>query len=699
MTLPTESKLLSRAAQFLVIEIAHSYGQPVRSFGDWEPLYDAKIESITENINASPSECVFYLPGRRWNEDVNIYFADMIRVYGFDDNNNKVYLFVGYIVKKLRQFSGGTEKGGKYERLGFMAVDVRWLIASTCPIFGQISMGADDIERESWEPWGNSFTLFEGMHTVFNDDGLPNRDIDGIDMAGINQACFAAKMSSYCIPWNYGGIVEYILGPATLKNVEKYFTIDPESLFENNTRDWLDWLIIEKNISIEGLNPMTALQLICKKIGWAFTIKYSSKGEPTIALFKCGKPATKHTLCAPAAYDPASDNRDEIKVAVNAGKVMVSHAQFDEDISNVVNAPYVLAAPRRVEFTAELVPGWVDSDLVPDTADSNANLFFTEAQLETLENPSQYSFYKNYHTASAQCKRDVGRIFVLNETGKYTESETYDRGDRFELGDILPADMLKDEDGKLAYGYFDHVFLPCITQVLQNSVGILVQISYDGGSTWHIPSAAIVPLEKEAGIMITEANLSEIKPKPTAVIDGGDLDGVELNLWTSLAKDKLSGSACSSWQTRVKVTASIQLEKRLIKQMEPVYSGSPFYQADVIAASNNFVKQERHSSSVFSAANMPANEQDDYEEFTKYIDKLKKTLEDTSISGRILLERLWLNKFTVGDAIEKFEGRDYSFQTSLGEQDLYPEIVQITYWPQKQKMQLITRDLRFSENR
>jgi hypothetical protein len=691
----TDETKLGRQAQYLNVEIARGYGIPPYH-GNWEPLYDAKVESITDNQNATPSELVFYLPGYGWDDDASIYFGDKIRI----STVNEEVVFIGYVTKILQQFSGGTEGGGKYERLGIYCLDIRWLIAVSCPIYGQIGIGADD-EDQAGFPLAGEFTLFGGRRCIFNPDGIPNRHKDGVTIDSENQACFVNPdaEATDSIFWNWEDMAKYLLGPVILDAVKDYIEFDLDKIFTHSTSDWLDWIKIHKNITVEGLNPMSALQIICKQIGWGFRLSYKDRKEDaTIEFFKTGRSKTKHSLYAPPRYKPGGDKLT-VKKAVQAGKKMLVSAQIESDISNIINSPFLLASRNRIEFTAELVPAWLDEDLTPDIADENANIFISEADLETMENPAQYTFYKYYHSGSTRCKRAVGRIWSLNESGKYSLNTTYDRGDPFDLSTILPKEYAHDENGKKNYGYFDHTLLPCLSLVLQNSVGILVEVSFDCGSTWQVMNAAITSLDKEAGIQISEANLSEIKPKPAASIEGGDLDGIELNYWTSLCRDKLSGQNCKQWNTRVRVTASMQLEQRMQQQIIPTSSGSPFYQADVIDVSNNFFKQARHSSSLFSSASMPADERDDYVEFKDYIDKLKKVLEDTAISGRFLLERLWFGTFNIGDGIEKIEGRDYSFKTSYGNQDMYPEIVQITYWPQKQKMQLITRDLRFSENR
>ncbi len=75
-----------------------------------------------------------------------------------------------------------------------------------------------------------------------------------------------------------------------------------------------------------------------------------------------------------------------------------------------VNNPWGLGAPHRFEFTAELMPAWLDTDLNPDTD----HPYLTEAELQEESSPNDYSFYKYYHTRGDSLKRGVGRKWALN---------------------------------------------------------------------------------------------------------------------------------------------------------------------------------------------------------------------------------------------------------------------------------------------
>jgi predicted enzyme related to lactoylglutathione lyase len=739
----SDSKSIDRFAQSLFIQYKKGVGSPPQYGTEWQELYDAKIESITDNINATPSELVFWMPTKRWHDETVLGFGDKVRVTYLPEpqpdpdtgitpsGSIPKVLFIGFITKIPRQFSGGNQSGGKYERLAFVALDSRWLLNVLSPCYGQIGRSQDDYTNfgkytgeDTQTPIVGSFADFSGRRCVFNPKSgkstKPNCDKEDIVFEdGTSMPCFTNPDNTKAAPWTAYKMVRYILGRITNMAFDYFLIPDPAALPGMPTAEQLkdnksDWNRVLNNISIEGLNTATALQFICKQIGWSFRIDYDTD-EPQIVFFKAGsagdgprfvppageeesRPVTLlQTLFAPAPLDSeVGDDAKNIKKAVEAGKIPLWAAQFEPDITNVINAPIYFGSPHRVEFTAELVPAWLDSDLIPDIE----NLFFEESELSGLENLNQYSFFKYYHARGSQFKRDVGRIWALNESGRYSATP-YDRGLPFDLVAVIPPIMSIGEDGRRLFGPFDRELLPCLTKekLTDNSVGIVVEFSFDGGTTWQKVPAAIISLDGQYGIYITEMNLAEIKPLTDEYIVGGVLNGTDLNYWTSICNDKLTERVFkeAQWKTRVRITASIQLDQRLGGNLAPTNSGSPFPQTDIWDKSGDYHNFSRDVTSIFSASNLPAEVRDDYNEFTKNIKQLRDTMQDTSVSGQFTLERLWLGDIRLGDCVTKIEGREFVMRTDVGEQISYPEIVQIIYLPQKQKMKLITRDLKFSE--
>jgi len=200
--------------------------------------------------------------------------------------------------------------------------------------------------------------------------------------------------------------------------------------------------------------------------------------------------------------------------------------------------------------------------------------------------------------------------------------------------------------------------------------------------------------------LITEPNLAEIKPKGELTISSGTLAGVDLNYWSSLCADKIEGRdwKAGEWNTRIRITASVELDQRLDGNAARLYSKSPFNQSAVYDFSGEYFHNERDLSSSFTTGDLPVDERDDSRTFKAYLEKIRQTQQDSSISGQFVLDKLWFD-FNLGDSITGIDGRGYVLKTQIGDETMAPEIVQIIYLVQKQQTKLITRDLRFSEKR
>lgn len=704
--MPDDSQKLSRFAQPLFIN--HAKGVPP-TYGDFEPVYGAKIENLVYNINAVPDYCIFWFPAVRWNDDsTDMIVGDMVRVV---DGDGTIY-FEGYITKDLREFSGGDGKQGGYERQAYMAQDIRYLFAKSVPIYGQQGRGYDDYEGDGSKK--NTLTDFSGRRCIFNPllrPGKPakgNKDSDDAEIEGIYYPAFCDPSDS-ADKWKMFDMLRFVLSLIE-DEIDDYFAIDWESI--NYLADIDEWKQSPSNITIEGLNAATAMQFLCKRIGWSYRIDYDGD-DSHLVFFKSGQtdatsrddthPNIQQKLFAPAAMEEdVADSKKDLLQNVQAGKVLVQTAQFNIDIENIVNAPIYFGAKQRVEFTVELAPGWKDSDL---SLEVGANLFLYDSQLEgmTQDELQAINYYKYYHPKGNSFKRDVGRMWVLNENGKYTGGN-YDRGAAYDLSYNLPIDFAFDDSDKRTFGPFSREFLHCLTKdfVADCQLAPVVEFSFDMGETWRKIAASIENVDGQCGIEIKEPNLAQIKNELDLPITGGDLDGVELNYWTSLCDDKLDNRSFKNgeWYTRVRITVSVELDQRIYGQLTPDNSGSPFNQVAIWDHSNEYHQQAVHSSSIFTGKGLPSDARDDTDLFVDYIRKLRDSLQESVISGFFILERLWLNKFRIGDCITQIEGRDYDFKTIVGNVDeskkiLYPEIVQIEILPQQQKMKLVTRNLNY----
>ena len=712
-----EAKSLDRTAQSLVVQAKRAHGMPPEFDTVWKLVWGAKVERVEINRDSRSSTATIWFPDLRWHQTKRLLWGDAVRIRTNERaSSDRTILFSGFLTAYLSDFSGGTDQpGSAYERNAVVCSDHRWLLSTTSPIFGQFARGPDDYAdygAASQAAIDNKYTFLSGRRAIFNAKGKPDRDavsLKVLNSAG-TQLC---EMPLFTNPglgcyWTARDMLRYVLSPLQNK-AYNYLTIDDPSVLTGLNHG--DWDKVLNHVVAEGLSITEVLQTICRQLGWSFREDYKNDGTVEFVFYKIGaasqysrdgdNPTILQRLHAPAAGE-------SVGTPVGKGKKLLWSMSLAEDIGRTVNRPWGLAAPHRFEFTAELVPGWLDDDLEPDTSNSNANLFLTDAQLQKIADKNGVPFYKYYYPRGAGFRRDVGRKWVLNESGAYSDSDSYDRGMPFDFSDYLPDDYILSDARKRLFAPFNRRLLPCLTVDKDDlsSVGIKVEFSFDGGVSWQAIPAAIPPLSDECGIYIAEANLAELVDESESFIPGGVLDGVQMNYFTSLCDDKLNARSfkAGDWHTRVRVTASVQMDQRLRIHAEPTSSyGSPFHHSQVYDFSEKYGLSKRTESSIFDGGDLPARELDSTDYFDKHLLAIRDACQDMSISGRFTLERLWLGDgsgvpdFAVGDCIEEITGRDYNLVAALGERTVYPEIVRIIYLPDKQKMQLITRDLRFAE--
>lgn len=706
-----------RVAQPLIVELRASVGSPPRHTGSWSPVSAARVDRIDLNHGSRPSSAIVTIPDLRWNSGRSIpHSGAMVRIRTAEaDPSARSVVFQGFITSHRPRFTGGSGDGAREENR-FGLSDYRWLLSATSPVAGCYGRSPDDYTNfgtASQAPKADSYTWLRGRRAIFNANGKPNRDPDYLQYGSpsINLPLFADPDVGQ--RWTCREMIAYCLSPL-INRAKTWLPIDEPLQIASLQHSDFERQI--GHVPVDSLSALEAIAYICSRIGWSFREDYYIDAGPQLVFYKPGDsyarsrsgsyPTILHELHAPAAGE-------SIATATAAGRKLLWSMALNRDITTLTNAPWAMGAPDRFEFTAELVPAWEDADLVPDTSDSNAHLYYSEADLQSIADPDSYSFFKYYHASGSRFRRNVGRKWALNESGRY--SIDADRGEPFDFTDVIDSKYLLDADGNRLYGPFNRRLLPCLTRDKDNhnSVGIVVDISLDGGTTWQRMPAAIANLDDECGIYINEQNLSEMIDRSLGTISGGDLDGVEKNFWTSLCDDKLNSRSfkAGEWKTRVRVTASVQMDQRLARDTysQSAFS-SPFAQIKLHDFSDRYARISRCDSSVYHENNwpsemdpMPAYQVDSDNVMADHLEAIRKANQDASVSGVFVLDRLWLGdgsarpEFMLGDGIERITGRNYPLAMSNGASMVYPEVVQITYLPAEQRMRLVTRDLRFAE--
>lgn len=706
-------KKLDRKAQYLVVEYKPGHGSPPSYPSNWRQAWDAKVDRIEINYGDKPSIATIWFPKLHWNEKPCISKADMVRIRTDHKNkSNQTVVFTGFVTADPREFSGGSDKSAGYNRNAILCQDYRWLLAATSPIFGQYLRGPDDYKNygtDSQSPKEDEYTFVGARRCIFNANGRPNRDPVDLSLNNYNVEIplfIDPRSGEY---WTAKQMLRYILSPLWNQAYSYFPWPDPSLMFGLDHSDWDKEIY---HIVVDGLNVIEAVELICKHLGWSFRQNDYENGEPWFEFFKIGTATSYYrsateTIVLQKPYAPKAG--EDISSAVAIGQKLLWAATIQKDIASIINEPWGLAAPMRFEFTAELVPAWLDTELVPDTEE----LYFTEAEIQDLSDPDSKDYYKYYHSSGSAFQHNVGRKWALNEAADYSGGN-YDRGLPFDFTTVIPDEYIKARVTKYgpikrAYAPFRRQLLHCLTldKSQLNSIGIRVEFSFDGGSHWQVIPARISSLPDEAGIYIDEENLAEMVDKENGTISEGSLDGEQLNFWTSLCNDRLEGRSYKDgqWYTRVRVTASVQMDQRFKKpysERQPA-SGSPFNQRAVFDFSGKYALAKRTESSHFNSSELIADELNSDEEFHQHLDAIRDANHDMSISGSFVFERLWLGEgegepaFMVGDCIEKIAGRNFDLSANLAGNKIYPEIIKIIYMPERQQTKLITRDLRFAE--
>lgn len=725
-----DAKKLARTAQQAIVEVKPSSGSPPSYPSRWRIIWSAKVDFIEINAGSKPNKAVIWFPSLHYHQPCPLKAGDMVRICTAELRPaDRSVIFTGFVTADVVEFSGSSNNSSGYERNAVVAQDHRWVLNKTNVIFGQVTRGPDDYSdygTAQQEPIDDSYIFLSGQRAIFNANGLPNCDATELRLADPLNSKTRYTIPIFSPPhktetstvkfWTARKMVRYLLSPLFNRSFIVFPWLDA-AVFYGLDED--DWDKVLHHVVIDGLSSIEALELVCHQLGWSYRIADVIHGvSPWFDFYRLGRangyrrtenqPTILHHLYSPLPGE-------NIKAAVARGEKMLWSGMFQKDITPLVNEPLGLGSPHRFEFTAELVPAWPDADFTLEIGD---NIFLTQAQIQKLENPDAVNYFKHYHVQGSEFLRQVARKWALNEAGDYS-GEGYSRGKPFEFESVIPEQYLTESTtgfnrGRLVkkikrlYAPFRRQLLNCLTLDKEslNSIGLHVQFSFDWGESWHVVPARISSLGDEAGIYIEEENLAEMLDPQLRTISGGPLDGVELNYYTSLADDRINARNFGDghWRTRVRITASIQMDNRLVvvSNRQPS-SGSPFIQRAVYDFSGKYGIAQRTQSSLFSSG--AEARVDSTDTLQTHLDAIRNASQDISICGHFTLDRLWLNDgfgepvFMPGDCVEKLTGRNYSLAANFAGKPIYPEIAQVVYMLDQQITKIITRDLRFAEVR
>jgi hypothetical protein len=309
--------------------------------------------------------------------------------------------------------------------------------------------------RRAWTAAGNADRV-EGLPLVFNPDGRPNAATQLYDPDG-GQAytIFAPDSATTAAAWTLDEAVAYLLAEHGQSE-----HVDVPS--RDEIRSMVEGLVI-RDVALEGRTLGDALDALLELAG-ARIVATVEPGEGGVSRrleiwYPRRAPTGWLAHQRPAArYNPVATNLSALAVRM----------RFEA-------APrrYIARGDRKLyESTFDLVPGWNDAlgTYVPEDFSPSANPNFAAV-------------------------RDVFRKWVLNEAGDYTAAP-YGRGPAPDLSALFEGEPYVRRRRRL---------LPCLSRDgLGRSHGVYVEVSLDGGTTWHRMDLAARVLVDECGVYLTD---------------------------------------------------------------------------------------------------------------------------------------------------------------------------------------------------
>ncbi len=627
--------------------------------------------------------------------DARARYAPDLRVIARTDEadaSRNVVLFDGYPPVQEARWRGGPGRGE--ESYGFVATHVyeRLSRERAAWIFGRRMRSGAIADGLVADPvrWGGRSVLVEALPCVFNLDGAANCSATPLTVTSPDGSPRSIRVFTYDddpsgVAWTYLNALRYLVwfhapsaGPVFEGNV--FDTTDgqvssaPGSPTSSRVLGRL--LVAAESLNCEATNLVEALSLLADAAGVHVTVDATAAGAGVRSAFRVWAvgdgPRRSLNLArggrhadGAARFDGSSLSASDVFRANEIGA-----ADMRWDYRRIVNAPIVVGGVKGYEMTLPLVPGWLptvnldDVDL-PDRAAAKAAAL-TPLQVNELgAGAGQNPWFQKYHREGSAFadNRFVGRRWVLNEDGRF-DGATFNRNVPFD--DYQPFDFSTVSGSGItvrgAWSRRSRALLPTITRTqLGARFGVFVEVSFDGGTTWCRPQGPTVVLRDPTAIAFEVTNPTQITPV--------GVDPLEQNMWYAIIDQTF----------RVRVTALIEADDRLIAAAAPSNSGSPtlWTTSRVVHRPGVYRFHTRAGTTdVLASVNPEATDvdRDDSADIAAFAGELEARGRDRAVVAAPVLP--WLDTwFSIGVEIKGVRGRGVSFLTREGEAAFGPAVV------------------------
>ncbi len=600
----------------------------------------------------------------------------------------RTILFDGYPPLQRTRWDGRI--GGEQESYVFEAEHVfeRLGRSREAMVYGRYVRNGRIEEGLAEDPadFADKAVLMTALPCVFNPDGRGNRaawPLTVMSPTGGSRRIdiFTHDSGSGGIKWTYATALRYLVwfylvrgGPVAEGNI-----FEATEVLVNDEEEGTDVFgraLAREPVSLvcEATNLLEALHLLVRSAGLHVSAETDNvDGSPRTRL-RIWSPETgpvRRLFLARGGrrmdgspwYDASARSASQVLRENN-----VSRGEVAWDHRAIVNSPVVIGDVKRYEMTVPLWPGWRPRSGLDNVAEPNREVAkaaaLTPEQVEALgEGVYDSVWYRLYHRQGNQFKyhTDVARLWVLNEDGAFTGA-FYNRHAPFD--DYRSFDFSSVAEAVVTtWGTWmrrPRPFRPTISVSTDGrSLGVWVEISFDGGATWQQQSGGVRVLEDRAGIYLECENPCEICPT-------GEDPAVE-NMWYALVDRTF----------RVRVTALLDSDERLIGTFpaDALAEATLRTHGQVVYRPRAFRFASRsHTNNALSTVGMGPVERDDSAAIARVAEQLARANQDRQV--RVLPAIPWIETgYELGDRISEIRGRQIGFATVTGAGTRWPSVL------------------------
>ena len=590
-------------------------------------------------------------------------------------------LFDGYPLVQTSDRRGGPRAGTDAYTIRATSVYGRWSQDARSLVFGRRMRNGRILDGLAASPAGyaDQSVLVASLPCVFNLDGAANRSsnpVDVKDAAGATHRIFlfTDDGDSGGQPWSLLDALRYLVwfyhtpeGPvsvrAFLDATAAGVGVDPIARggFVPGSAMVDRLLVAADDLNCEATNLVEAVNLLSDAAGVRAGVESFETGGVVSTQFRvwaaADAPSRPLKLAWGGRHADGSPRYDTAKLL--AGDVtrdnQLARIAVDWRDDELVTAPIVVGAVKRWEMTVPLVPGWlpeVDLDNVAPVDRDDAKALAVTPDIEAFlgDLVKDIPWYRMYHKKGAEfdAHRDVSRLWVLNEDGGF-DGASYNRNAPFD--DYQPFDFSTVASPVVtSRGQWTRRLRPMLATITRdddgNSLGVVVEVSYDAGVSWHPPVGSVQIDKQRAAIRFNLSN-------PTAMVEPGG-DFLINNMWFALIDQVF----------RVRVTAVFESDDRLRAEHAPNPAASPTMvrRGALVYQPSRFAFASREGTTNALIPVYPGQQTGEVDQTPEAVAAARR-LADQQQSGSVeaVARIAWLDdELGLGDRVVDIAGRDVS---------------------------------------